>query len=352
MIQEYFLAQIWNGTQFFTADGKPLVGGKIATYSAGSMSLQAVTYTDNTGNVENTNPIILDSSGRIPQEIWLDINFDYQFVLYAPDGLTVIMVCDNIGTHDPYPDMTGHSGEFLQTTDGVNIQWTSPIPATLGHDGQVLKVSVGGVATEWGTELPVQDGHSGQFLQTVSESLQWATPSGSGGTGYPEYITELSNGYSMFSDGSYYYNWYVNDQQTSADVTGFSNGTASASQFTLNTPGSYKIVITGRIRSVNYPGVPAGALPTGAMLYGVQLIGTYANFDLSTHTSGTSAEWTANGIQNQLQWTDTFYVMMYDTNPVNFYIGVYANTVDGLFEYNPACMVSVLRTVGTPIQPN
>ena len=167
-----------------------------------------------------------------------------------------------------------------------------------------------------------------------------------------EYITELSNGFPMFSDGSYYYNWYLYDQQLSPDVTGFSNGTASASQFTLNTPGSYKITITSRIRSVNYPGVPAGALPTGAMLYGVQLIGTYANFDLSTHTSGTSAAWAANGIQNQLQWTDTFYVMMYDTNPVNFYIGVYANTVDGLFEYNPACMVSVLRTVGTPIQPN
>jgi hypothetical protein len=257
------------------------------------------------------------------------------------------MACDNIGTHDPYPDQTGHNGEYLCTWDN-EVFWQAPLPNTIGHDGEVLMVSPGGMDTQWAPPagLPIQDGHSGQFLQTVSETLQWAYPDGAGG--YPEYITELSNGYSMFSDGSYYYNWYVTDQQTSADVTGFSNGTASASQFTLNTPGSYKITITSRIRSVNYP---EGVLPAGAMLYGVQLIGTYANFDLSTHTSGTSAEWAPNGIQNQLQWTDTFYAMMYDTNPVNFYLAVYANTVDGLFEYNPACMVSVVRTSGTPIQP-
>ena len=49
--------------QAFDNNGDPLAGGKIYTYSAGTTTPKA-TYTTAAGDVENTNPIILDSAGR------------------------------------------------------------------------------------------------------------------------------------------------------------------------------------------------------------------------------------------------------------------------------------------------
>jgi hypothetical protein len=325
MIQEYFLAQIWNGTQFFTADGTPLVGGKIATYSAGSMSLQAITYTDNTGTVANTNPIVLDSSGRIPQEIWLDVNASYQFVLYQPDGETVIMACDNIGTNDPYPSLIGNSGLFL-ATDGTDVYWDSPLPPLLSTPGYVLTVGEGGDEAVW-------------------------APAGGGSSAPTEFICELAGPYSLLANSVANEVWTAYPQQDSPDVSVNDNSGLYPTVFTINTEGSYKVTVTGRIRNTNYP---EGYLTNEAMLYGIEAVGTYGNFSTSTHQSGQAIPtgWApSNGFHLQCQWTDTFYVMKYDANPVTFTIGLYAGTADGLFDFNAACMVSILRTTGTPNQP-
>lgn len=48
--------------QFFDANGAPLSGGKLFTYSAGTTTPLA-SYTDGTGLVTNTNPVILNASG-------------------------------------------------------------------------------------------------------------------------------------------------------------------------------------------------------------------------------------------------------------------------------------------------
>jgi len=57
------------GTQWLSAAGVVLSGGKINTYLAGTTT-PVNTYTDITGTVLNANPIILDSTGRYAQEIW------------------------------------------------------------------------------------------------------------------------------------------------------------------------------------------------------------------------------------------------------------------------------------------
>jgi len=54
--------------QFFDINGKPLAGGKVFTYAAGTTNPQ-VTYTDSTGLVPAANPIILDAGGFA--SIWL-----------------------------------------------------------------------------------------------------------------------------------------------------------------------------------------------------------------------------------------------------------------------------------------
>jgi hypothetical protein len=67
-------------TQFFDNNGVPLAGGKLYTYAAGTTTPQ-VTYTTSAGNVAHTNPIVLDSAGRVPNgEIWLTFAA-YKFVL-------------------------------------------------------------------------------------------------------------------------------------------------------------------------------------------------------------------------------------------------------------------------------
>lgn len=58
------------GGQFFDANGVPLNAGRIATFAAGTTTPQA-TYTTGAGTIPNGNPIILNSDGRPPQEMWL-----------------------------------------------------------------------------------------------------------------------------------------------------------------------------------------------------------------------------------------------------------------------------------------
>ena len=84
------------GAQFFDNNGVILTGGKIFTYEAGTTTLLA-TYTSSTGNTAHTNPIILDSAGRVPGgEIWNALRL-YKFVLKTSADVT-IATYDNVGS--------------------------------------------------------------------------------------------------------------------------------------------------------------------------------------------------------------------------------------------------------------
>ena len=82
-------------SQFFNSNGVPLSGGKIYTYEAGTTTPKA-TYTSANGLTAHSNPIILDSTGRVPGgEIWLTTAQAYLFILKASNG-TLIGTWDNI----------------------------------------------------------------------------------------------------------------------------------------------------------------------------------------------------------------------------------------------------------------
>ena len=53
------------GAQFFDNNGVPLAGGLIYTYQAGTSTPQAA-YTTALGNIAHSNPIVLNSAGRVP----------------------------------------------------------------------------------------------------------------------------------------------------------------------------------------------------------------------------------------------------------------------------------------------
>jgi hypothetical protein len=96
------LSPVGNAFQFFSNDGLPLAAGKLQTFQAGSTTPLA-TFTDSSGLIANTNPIILGTSGRPPSTIWLSDGFFYKFVLSDANDV-VIQTYDNLyGIVDAQP---------------------------------------------------------------------------------------------------------------------------------------------------------------------------------------------------------------------------------------------------------
>lgn len=102
------------GAQFFDNNGNVLSGGKIYTYQAGTTTL-AATYANNLGSATNTNPIVLDSAGRPPQEIWFPVGQTFKFIVKTSTD-TLIGTYDNIPSiNDPYSE-----GNLLSNVTGTN----------------------------------------------------------------------------------------------------------------------------------------------------------------------------------------------------------------------------------------
>jgi hypothetical protein len=109
------LSPIGNGFQFFDNNGAPLNAGKIYTYQAGS-STPLATYTTSSGLTANANPIILGTSGRPPNDIWLTEGYFYKFILKDSADVT-IQTYDNlygiIGAAPPAATPIPAGGIFL-----------------------------------------------------------------------------------------------------------------------------------------------------------------------------------------------------------------------------------------------
>lgn len=81
------LSPYFNQAQFTTGNTL-LSGGKIYTFVNGTAN-QQVSYTDSSGNTYNSNPIILDSSGRLQGSIWLEANLTYTITVTTSSNVLV-----------------------------------------------------------------------------------------------------------------------------------------------------------------------------------------------------------------------------------------------------------------------
>jgi Pectate lyase superfamily protein len=99
--------------QFFTNTGAVLTGGKLYTYLAGTTT-PAATYTSASGATFNTNPIVLDSAGRVPSsgEIWLGEGVQYKFVLKDSNDVLIAS----------YDNITGINSNFVNYNALEEIQ--------------------------------------------------------------------------------------------------------------------------------------------------------------------------------------------------------------------------------------
>lgn len=116
--------------QFFDNNGNPLSGGKLFTYAAGTTTKLA-TYTDSTGTVPNTNPVIMNTRGEpLNGGVWVPAGVAYKFVL-APSTdsdppTNAFWTVDNAASDSTAPLATGFlfgltlSNGAAPTTD-INI---------------------------------------------------------------------------------------------------------------------------------------------------------------------------------------------------------------------------------------
>lgn len=112
------------GAQFFDNNGVPLAGGLVYTYTAGTTTPQAA-YTTSAGSIAHSNPIVLDSAGRVSSggEIWLTDAVAYKFVLKTATSTT-------IGTYD---NITGNSsGIYAAFADSSGASLVGYLPSGTG----------------------------------------------------------------------------------------------------------------------------------------------------------------------------------------------------------------------------
>ena len=102
------------GHQFFDVNGNPVALGNLYYYVAGTTTPQD-TYSNSAGTITNTNPVVLDGSGRLQVDVYLRSNANYKEVLMASSSV------DNVnlsGTALPTPsvgsDSPGGSNGQLQ----------------------------------------------------------------------------------------------------------------------------------------------------------------------------------------------------------------------------------------------
>lgn len=112
----------------FDANAVPLAGGLLYSYAAGTTTPLA-TYTDESGDTPNANPVVLDSTGSA--NVWL-ANAAYKLVLKDASGTTQWTV-DNIE-----PSLTVNFGVNVQTS-GSDITLSNPLATA-----QVLTLSASG----------------------------------------------------------------------------------------------------------------------------------------------------------------------------------------------------------------
>lgn len=111
-------------SQKFTHGGKPLVGGKIWSYQAGTTT-PAVTFSDRAGLIPNTNPVILNSEGEA--NIWLAPG-NFKFVIMDRNDV-VLKTIDNVAPAD------GGGGGIIDSDyvfDGYSARFSEQFGPTTG----------------------------------------------------------------------------------------------------------------------------------------------------------------------------------------------------------------------------
>jgi hypothetical protein len=168
------------GYQFFSANGAPLALGNLYYYQAGTATPQD-TYSDSAGAVPNTNPIVLDASGRLTVDVYLgSAGASYKEVLTTGSA-----------TVAPWPDdyIPAATQPDWSAVSGPSQILNKPVLATVATSGSYADLSnrPSAFAGDHGSGgasglVPAPQGGDAAANKFLSAGGDWASPSGSGST--------------------------------------------------------------------------------------------------------------------------------------------------------------------------
>lgn len=152
--------------QFFDSQGNVLSGGKVHVYTAGTTT-NITTYTDSTGNTSNSNPITLDSAGRLPNECWITDGVTFKVVVKDSSGNTIKTV-DNLKTINDVSSVQDQWAASGLTPTYISASSFSVIgdQTTTLHVGRRLKIVDGG-----GTKYAAITGSAFSTVTTVTVAV-------------------------------------------------------------------------------------------------------------------------------------------------------------------------------------
>jgi hypothetical protein len=173
--------------QFFTNAGVPMASGLLYTYAAGTTT-PLVTYTDSSGLVANTNPVILDSRGEA--SIWLG-GVGYKFKLATPANVD-IWTQDNIAPDSSaYMTYTPAGTGAVTTTvqaklrESVSVKDFGAVGDGVANDSAAFQLAIGSIAVSAHANVQVPAGI--YLLNTsptiASKTVSWILSSGVSFTG-------------------------------------------------------------------------------------------------------------------------------------------------------------------------
>lgn len=153
------LSPFLTGQQQFDNAGLPLSNGFVYTY-VNRTTQPIITYSDLDGT-PNDNPIPLDSSGRLPNNIYIDIDLIYTFVVKDADLAEITEAINDINA----PPGTGSGGvtfplirSAVDSTTNSDIKWVSGsdlvdgntrIRGTINDEGNTVMICDAWVNNGW-----------------------------------------------------------------------------------------------------------------------------------------------------------------------------------------------------------
>jgi len=164
--------------QFLTANGQPLVGGKVYTYAAGTTTPLA-TYTSASGVSANTNPIILNARGEA--DIWYTNGVSYKVVL-TDNADSVIWTVDNIAIAGSMATQNSNAVSITGGTIGSGVTFNGNTTGTASNVTGVVAVANGGTGSATAGPARTNLGAAASGANTDITALDQSTTVAANGT--------------------------------------------------------------------------------------------------------------------------------------------------------------------------
>lgn len=208
------------GWQFFDNSGDVLSGGRLFTYAAGTTT-PLTTYTSSTGLTANANPIILDSAGRVPYQIWLTDGSAYKFVLQNSVG-EQIGAWDNVSTEGVTAISFGTTGLTPSTATQGSVTVAGTLNVANGGTG-LSSLTAGRIPFGNGTAALDNSASLTYVTGTSTLSVPNLTFTGTGGRIKGDFSNATPANRTAFQDAT---------TNNGTSIYALPNGTSNAADFT------------------------------------------------------------------------------------------------------------------------